>query len=143
MTSRTNQQAYGVEVVEVESLSFSRTIPCTEDTPYEPINPRKVKRMKGDLAWLQEVAWDFTNGIRGPRTLKKCVEVTDTVCPECGTVGRYDEFSEIICDDPECGVVISESVYVAPEDGFTGRTGGTNGAALNDPVVTSNEPNKL
>jgi hypothetical protein len=141
MTNQTNQEAVSIEVTEVLSASFSRTVPARADAQFEPISPYKVnKRMEGNLPWLQEVHWDWRNGIRGPRTLKKRVEVEKRTCPECGTIGRYDGKNDVICDDPECGVVISGRPYLSPEDHFNHRCGGgVTGTATVDPTIITVE----
>lgn len=42
------------------------------------------------------------------QVVEKEVTYTTSTCPECGTIGRIREKGEVICDDDECAVVISD-----------------------------------
>ena len=53
--------------------------------------------------------------------IEKDVDYYTMTCPECGTEGRYDEHSDVICDDPECAVVINDEPTVDHKD-FSGNT---------------------
>jgi len=50
------------------------------------------------------------------QVVEKNVEHYTIECPECGSVGRTKEKGEIICEDPECAVVISDDPPLAYEE---------------------------
>jgi hypothetical protein len=94
------------------------------------------------LAYLQEVVWETYNGTYGPATLLKRVEHSTASCPECGGEGWYDHRGDVVCENDECGCVISNAPLLLPEDGFNNRCNGTGGKrALNPANPSEPEPN--
>ncbi|SEL19723.1 hypothetical protein SAMN04488691_103221 [Haloferax larsenii] len=78
-------------------------------------------------------------GLFGPNTLVKEVFHYTMGCPVCGTEGRYNGIGEVICDNDECGVVISgDKPMMLPEDHFSGRAGGDGGTGV--PAIMEAQP---
>lgn len=80
---------------------------------------------RGDGSYL------MSPGLYGPQTLVKEVLHFTMGCPECQTEGRYDHRGEVVCDNDECGCVISgDAPMMLPEDHFSGRAGGDGGTGV-------------
>ena len=122
--AKLNCRADTEEVTEILSNAEAVTMPVRADDVPHPISPERVEKMGFPLAWIQEVRWETYPGLHGPQTLLKRVEYDTTTCPECDTIGRFDDHGDVICDNDECGCVLSKAPMLLPEDGFADRISG-------------------
>ena len=81
-------------------------------------------------------------GVYGPNTLIKEMAHFTLCCPVCESVGRREpeKFGFIVCENPECGYVISENPVMVRENYEGGESHGmadvdTNGTAPAEPDV--------
>ncbi|WP_200531580.1 MULTISPECIES: hypothetical protein [unclassified Halorubrum] len=91
------------------------------------------------LCDIDECEWEMYPGLYGPNTLLKEVFHYTMGCPECGSPGWHDSRGEVVCEDDECGVVISgDAPMMLPEDHFDGRCGGDGGTGI--PAIMEAQP---
>ncbi len=121
MVDNVSQRADRCIVTEIISDSYSRPVTVEKDVKPTRIFPEDVNNM--EYAELEEIFWEYYDGVHGPNTLLKDVEYSTAKCPECGTMGRHDEAGDVVCDDPECGCVISNKPTMLPVKGAGQGTG--------------------
>lgn len=102
----TNARADYVEITDIKSDVYAKP-PNGEQSDMFLVTPENVEEKCDGRPQLHEIAWEVTKGTYGPKTLIKECEHTTAVCPECGSIGRYDERGEVCCVDDSCGMIIS------------------------------------
>lgn len=95
-----------VEVTSIVSDSYAKP-PNGDDGDMFLVAPENVEEKCDGRPQLHEIAWEVAKGTYGPKTLVKKLKQTTAECPECGSIGRYDDHGEVCCVDDECGMVIS------------------------------------
>ncbi|WP_330630700.1 hypothetical protein [Halocatena halophila] len=119
--NNTQCRADYVEVTDIKSDSYAKPPGGDSGDVFLVTRDDVDEKCVGDPQ-RYEIAWEVTKGIYGPKTLIKEVQCSTAVCPECDSIGRYDERGDVCCVNDNCGVVISGGAEPISYDVYNGMS---------------------